>query len=940
MKKTLFFTLISASVLSASCLSNIHIDFDFKNKNIAVKSSVYDKSKTVGLDYASFDINEKKHLSKSLQNGSNKVEFSYTKDVKGLNENYIYLLDNWYPSLENRCTYKITTNLPSTYKNVFEDTKQEVDNITFVSSANFIINSQKFNNINVQTYFLEKNKKLSQAYLAKSIEYIKLYENRIGKFPYSNFKVVENVYQTGYAMPTFTLIGSRLLSKPYILEQSLGHEILHQYFGSSISNDFGKGNWIEGLTTYLADDYFKKLENKDIDGRKIILTEYENYVNDKNEFPINTFTHKTDKVSSLIGYSKLSFVFYMLEKKLGSDDFNALIKKLYKNHQNKELNLKGLTEFFDNNSKKDLRSFFDQWLYQKGMIDFQIENVKNYYDKDGFWMSFDLLQDEKDFYSFDLPIKIKTYDKTYDKNIPISKHKQTIKLNFGSEILSFTLDEKIELFRKLSQNEKLLSISSLITQKNMIAVVDEKEEEKYKAVTKIFPEIQLILTKNLKYKDLKDNSVVFLDFSNEILAQFYPNEKKDINNSYIKVLPHVYNKNKDMAILHFGKYKKRYLTMLKYYSKNNEVILSEQNIVKSVDDSTSGIRFEFNKLPLISKVEKKDNIKKIYDEIKDKRIIYVAESHDKFSHHLNQLRVIKALKQNGKEVAIAMEMFQKPFQKDLDEYIEGKTSLNEFLKNSQYFKRWRFDYNLYKPILDYAKKHKIRIIALNVDRDITQNVSKKGLFSLTQEQKKLLPKQIDQSNLSYKKSLDKIFDAHMPKGDKVKTHKMSKLNLDFFYQSQLIWDEIMAQTIHEYLNDKKDTVMVVLAGSGHIEQHNGIPSRVFNRNKLPYKVILNNFPTRKLGDVILVNKTKTDISKQNILGVYLKSSEELIVNDIVANSYSNKIAVKKGDLILELNGEKVQTLYDLKRVLYFIDDFSNVNLKVKRAKKTIVLKLK
>lgn len=945
--KSLLSVFALSSFLNASCVSTIDINFNFEKERISIISKVQDSKKSIQMNYSGFKIEDINKLDETLQNGGNLVEFSYNKEIKGLNENYISLLSDWYPLIENGCQYTITTSLDNSYKSVYEDTKNEIDNISFIASKHFIVNNKKYNNINIETYFLKDDKELSSTYLNKSIEYIELYEKSIGKFPYNKFRVVENVYSTGYSMPTFTLIGSRLLKKPYVLNQSLGHEILHQYFGNSIFNDFKEGNWVEGLTTFLADDYYKKLLNNDINHRKTILNEYNNFVTKDNEFPINEFNHRFDKSSQLIGYSKLSFVFHMLKNKIGSKDFDTLIKKLYEENKFKEVSLKELVSFFDKNTNIDLKTFFNQWLYKRGRIDFKIKKEANYYDKNGFSLSFSVIQDENNFYEFDLPITITTYDKEINKNIKITKANQHIKLNFSSEILKISMDNKIDLFRKLFKNEELLSISFLMNQKDLIAVVNKKDMDKYKNIKTIFPNAKIVYSDDLKFNDLKQNTVLFLDYENKQLNHFYPNINIDKENSFLIVKEHIYDKNRQMAVINFGKYKSGYFMMLKHYSKYKEIIFTKDKIIKKMDSSDFGFNFEFNTIPTTIKIAKNQSIKNIFDEIKDKRIVYVGEAHNNFAHHLSQLRVIKALRENGKKVSIAMEMFQTPFQKDLDEYISGITSLEDFLKNTEYFKRWKFDYNLYKPIIDYAKLYKLPVIAINLDRNITSQVSKKGLLSLNEQQKVSLPKYIDQSNLIYKESLGGIFKGHNQKDGKKDIHSLptekkdkhpsSKINLDYFYQSQLIWDEVMAENINNYIKVNDDRVLVVIVGSGHVIEHYGIPSRVYNRNSLPYKVILNDYATSKVGDVVVVNKKNNTIKKQNKLGVYLKNNEELIVMDIVKDSFSSKIGIKKDDLIVELNSKKVDNLYDLKRVLYFVEDLNKAVLKVKRGNKIVKL---
>ena len=59
-------------------------------------------------------------------------------------------------------------------------------------------------------------------------------------------------------MATLTLLGSDVINLPFIVKTSLGHEILHQWFGNSVYVNHKKGNWAEGLTSYLSDHYYKE----------------------------------------------------------------------------------------------------------------------------------------------------------------------------------------------------------------------------------------------------------------------------------------------------------------------------------------------------------------------------------------------------------------------------------------------------------------------------------------------------------------------------------------------------------------------------------------------------------------------------------------------------------------------------------------------------------
>jgi uncharacterized iron-regulated protein len=259
-----------------------------------------------------------------------------------------------------------------------------------------------------------------------------------------------------------------------------------------------------------------------------------------------------------------------------------------------------------------------------------------------------------------------------------------------------------------------------------------------------------------------------------------------------------------------------------------------------------------------------------------------------------------------------MEMFQKPFQKYLDEYINGKIDEKTMLLKTQYYKRWGYDYNLYRPIIHFAKKNKIRIIALNAPSEIVEKVSKDKISGLDSKELKQLP-DIDFSNISYKDYLIKIFKMHT-----------TEKNFTGFYESQLIWDETMAQTASKYV---KDYTVIVLAGNGHLRYRYGIPSRFERRTGIKPVVILNDDEIKpKIADYVIQNQ-KIKYIETPKLGVYLKEIPQgLKVESVIPNSIAEKLGIKVGDIIFQYNGEKINKVWQLKTFLTFMEDKDSITL--------------
>src|SRR5438132_5987420 len=156
----------------------------------------------------------------------------------------------------------------------------------------------------------------------------------------------------------------------------------------------------------------------------------------------------------------------------------------------------------------------------------------------------------------------------------------------------------------------------------------------------------------------------------------------------------------------------------------------------------------------------------VVEKLAQKKIVYVGEEHDKFSHHQVQLEVLRGLYQQTPKLVVGMEMFQRPFQKALDDYIAGAIDECTFLRRSEYFKWWNIDYNLYQSILNFAREHRLLVIALNAQSEIVDKVAKGGFDSLSKEEKQESPQELDFYEQQYQPTLKELFASHVKSQEK------------------------------------------------------------------------------------------------------------------------------------------------------------------------------
>ncbi len=221
------------------------------------------------------------------------------------------------------------------------------------------------------------------------------------------------------------------------------------------------------------------------------------------------------------------------------------------------------------------------------------------------------------------------------------------------------------------------------------------------------------------------------------------------------------------------------------------------------------------------------SFKELSTDLNSTRIIYIGEKHTNVAHHRIQLEVIQAIFKEHSNLAVGLEMFDHTYQDVLDLWSAGELDQKVFLKKTHWYANWRFDFSLYREILEFIKENHIRLVALNIPNHIPPKIREGGIDHLREDEKKHLPQQIDTSKTAHRDYLQNVFDGH-------KHHFRGEVEFENFYAAQSVWEDAMAEMISQHL---KDDVMVVLAGNGHIQFKYGIPDRAYNRTGALFRTI-------------------------------------------------------------------------------------------------------
>ncbi|MBH0179495.1 MAG: hypothetical protein HP491_16955 [Nitrospira sp.] len=300
---------------------------------------------------------------------------------------YLSSESQWYPDIEGSLSaYRLTALVPQGWSVVTQGRKTEEtadgahvsstwvvsdrsEALTLVANK-FAIKSRAWKSRNGQsielaTYFFPDNADLADEYLDATSNYLDTYIPILGEFPFDRFAVVENFFASGLGMPSFTLLGSGSIKRHYVQPYALGHEIVHSWIGNSVFNRAGQANWVEGLTTYLANYYWHEWTHDDrqaIEQRRLMLQGYSVHVAPDRDYPVAAFVRKSDERDNAIGYHKSAFVFHLLRREIGDEAFWRGLKTFVSRYRNRAADWENIEAVFAEESRRDLKWFFGQWV--------------------------------------------------------------------------------------------------------------------------------------------------------------------------------------------------------------------------------------------------------------------------------------------------------------------------------------------------------------------------------------------------------------------------------------------------------------------------------------------------------------------------------------------------------------------------------------------------
>lgn len=300
-----------------------------------------------------------------------------------------------------------------------------------------------------------------------------------------------------------------------------------------------------------------------------------------------------------------------------------------------------------------------------------------------------------------------------------------------------------------------------------------------------------------------------------------------------------------------------------------------------------------------------------------RQAVLLGEHHDDADHHQWQLQTLAALHVHRPNMVIGFEAFPRRAQPVLDRWIAGELTPREFLERVEWEKVWNFPAELYMPLFQFARLNRIPMLALNVERSLTEEVSRRGWDAVPIEQKEGVSRPAAATR-AYEDHLFDVFKEH-PAKDKQKTLARDDAAFRRFVESQTTWDRAMAEALARRVNAPAESrpLAVGIMGVGHVRDGYGVPHQLRDLGIKEIAILLpvdahtacsEVRPT--LADALFAVPARTqDKAPPPRLGVQLEMRDKAVtVAAVTAGSLAERSGIKAGDVVTGVAGAQLTTI--------------------------------
>jgi Peptidase family M1 domain len=438
----------------------------------------------------SFTVRYRGSIAHALQSRGEEYARSFPQTQGMISRQGVFLSGTsaWYPEVDaSLISFDLQVRLPDGWKSMSQGESVDAASASvehwhaltpqqeiYLVAGPFSAYTSVENGITAMVLLRAADAALAQKYLDATHQYIALYSELIGPYPFKKFALVENFWETGYGMPSFTLLGPRVIRLPFILYSSYPHEILHNWWGNSVYVDYDSGNWAEGLTSYLADYLFKEQRGSGAEYRRDTLQKYTDYVSRSGDFPLTEFRGRHSALTEAVGYGKTLMLFHMLRLQLGDAAFKKGLRTLYRQQRFRVAGFADVRNSFAEAAGESLDGFFRQWVQRSGAPELAVSDVNAEPDGRNFRLTAVIEQTQAGpAYLLNVPVAVHLdgVDQAWQTTVSLSQKQQTVVLEVPAQPYRLDVDPEFDVFRRLQASEIPPAISQAVGAERVLVVL-------------------------------------------------------------------------------------------------------------------------------------------------------------------------------------------------------------------------------------------------------------------------------------------------------------------------------------------------------------------------------------------------------------------------------------------------------------------------------------
>lgn len=199
-------------------------------------------------------------------------------------------------------------------------------------------------------------------------------------------------------------------------------------------------------------------------------------------------------------------------------------------------------------------------------------------------------------------------------------------------------------------------------------------------------------------------------------------------------------------------------------------------------------------------------------------VVVLGEMHNTPALHEVHLALIRELhERRGRDLVIAMEMFERDVQAKLLMYLSGDLDEARFREDAREWPEYVRDY---RPVVQFAKRNSIIVLAANAPRPLAAKVANEGLAAVLGDPN--VARTVSAPEDDYWEAFLVAMKGHPG----VSAEKMQRM-----YQAQCLKDDTMAESIVDYVQRQRvrRPLVVLICGHMHSDYRRGTVARILSR---------------------------------------------------------------------------------------------------------------